>query len=105
MKEFIIVSGIFKMSHPWSHPQGEHTGVKTNAGKAEGLQGVETVSAEPQSTKHLTLPIPAPGGGWTLSLPAQGEGCKRSALGIGAPARNSAVEGLRVHPQEEMPLS
>jgi len=64
------------------------------------------VSANCRTEHKSTSPSPSPlqGGGWSLLPPARGEGCKRTALGIHGPGRNSALEGLRIHPQEEMSL-
>lgn len=95
------------MSHPWSHPQGACTGVKTIAEKAERLQGVEMVSANCRTEHKSTSPSPSPlqGGGRSLWPPARGEGCSRTAMGISGPGRGSALEGLRSHPQEETSLT
>lgn len=82
------------MSHPWSHPQGECTGIKTIVEKADGLQGTEMVSANYRIEHKSTSPSPsllqegwleplAPSPGWGLQAHCPGNQRSREKLSPG----------------------
>lgn len=96
-REFIRVSRIFKMLHPWSHPKGECSGTKkkqknNNSGKGRGAPGKRDAPRKLQSRaqQHLSLSIPTLARG-TGSKPRAGKQWSRE---------KANPWGAHTHPQE-----